>query len=475
MTRQDEVSRLTPQTDLDPWADGAPRSSRPKAFLVVSAVAAVNVYLVLFCGRSSRDNLEQDLLASALLWVGSMPLVHYLVRRPKSVPFFPAICVIYVIYLALPRFSSRALFSASNVKPAPDAVTRALLVGLIGVTMLIVACVAATVLVRRVPRMARAIDLPRAVPWVALGSALILLDPATVGGPALGQLPQMLVQTGELSLAALFLAYLRRHLSVWITAYLFGLLVARVLIGLGTGALATAGLPLIPPAFIYSWERRRVPWAFLVVSVLSLVVLDAGKDAFRAKYWGRGDVGNGRLSNGLRYLDVTRETVTRSDTNDLWHHAADRTNMLATLAIVTSETPEHVPYWDGYTLRDLPWHLIPRVLVPDKPVGLLGQDFPRRYGLLDYDDYGTSYNLAHIVELYINFGFAGVLVGMAIIGAIYGLLGHILEHTTSGAIIASCLFASMLNVESNITDTLGGVPMTLLASYAYIRLLPQAG
>jgi hypothetical protein len=474
MTRYGDAPQPTPHGDFDDIDARIPDGWLARAFVLVAAIAAVNIFLLLFSGRSSPDSFEQDALASALLWVGAIPLGHYFVRRPKSVPFFPTVCVIYVIYLALPRFRSRPLFSVLNVKPAPHNVTVGLLVALIGVTMLMVGYYTALHLVRRVPQMTRTLDLPRAVPWLALCSSLILANPTTIGGPELGQIPQMLLQIGELSISALFLTYLRGQLPPWITAYLFALLVARVLIGLGIGALADAGLPLIPPAFIYAWERRRVPWAFLIVSILSLVVLDASKDAFRAKYWSHAEVGNGRLSNGIQYLNITRETFTRSETNDLWHHAADRTNMLATLTIVTSDTPSRIPYWDGYTLQSLPWHFIPRILVPDKPIGLLGQDFPRRYGLLDYYDSGTSYNLAHIVELYINFGLSGVIGGMALIGGLYGLLAHVLGRNTGGTVIASCLFALMLNVESNITDTLGGVPMILLASYAYIRILPQA-
>ncbi|MGA2449162.1 MAG: hypothetical protein ABTD50_10830, partial [Polyangiaceae bacterium] len=454
MTHYGEATNADPRNAPHSLEYQPPRAWLPRALVLVALLAAFNFYLLGFAGRSSRDNAEQDALASVLLWISTVPLVGYVVRRPRTVPFFPAVCVVYGIYLALPRFTSRPLFSGSSMRASPDRITLALVVALIGVTMLIVGHFVGSHLFKRLPRLSRDIDLSVAVPWLAGCAILVLADPSVIGLRALGQIPSAFTELGELSLAGLFLAYLRRQVGVWVTVYMFGLVMVRVVIGLGSGLLSAAGLPLIPLAFVFAWERRTVPWGFLAVSLLCLVVLGTGKSAFRAKYWTRSGQSGGRLSNGIGYLNITRETVMKSDPGDLLTATTERTNMLATLTFVTSETPAHVPYWDGYTLQDIPWHWIPRILVPEKPAHSFGQEFPRRYGLIDYADTGTAFNMPELVELYINFGIAGVLVGMALIGAFYSLVSHVLGGGASGALIASCLFTGMLLVEGDIGTTL---------------------
>jgi hypothetical protein len=441
---------------------------------MVAILTVLNIYLLVFAGRSSRESAEQDALASVLLWIGTIPLARYLVRRPKIIPFFPTVCAIYVVYFALPRFTSHPLFSTSNVRAPPDSVTFALLVALLGVTALILGHSVGGLMVRRLPRLSRPVDIPRAVPWLAICAVLVTADSSLMASRALGQIPSTLTGLGELSLSALFLAHLRRQVSPWITVYVFSLVIVRVVIGLGSGLLGAAALPLIPLAFVLAWEKRTVPWRWLAVGLFSIVLLGAGKTAFRAKYWTRTEQTGGRLSNGIGYLNITRESLMRADPGDLLTATVNRTNMLATLAIVTSETPEHVPYWDGYTLQDIPWHLIPRVIVPEKPAHSFGQEFPRRYGLIDYADTGTAYNMPQLVELYINFGIAGVLVGMGLIGGFYSLVSHILGDTAGGALIAACLFTGMLLVEGDIATSLGGVPLTGLLYYVFIRFLPAA-
>ena len=52
----------------------------------------------------------------------------------------------------------------------------------------------------------------------------------------------------------------------------------------------------------------------------------------------------------------------------------------------------------------------------------MGNRWAKPYGLLDYGDYGTSFNLPWIVEAYGNFGSPGVLAVSALVGFLFGFL-----------------------------------------------------
>jgi hypothetical protein len=175
------------------------------------------------------------------------------------------------------------------------------------------------------------------------------------------------------------------------------------------------------------------------------------------------------------FVSITLENAAegRLGVDNIVEANESRFDLLSEMALVVAQTPESVPYWGGYTYSDLVWHLIPRVLVPDKPAPSMGQEFPRRYGLIDYSDIGTSYNLSHTVEFYINFGWLGVGLGMLLIGVTYAVLNQSLSASSGGALIGCVIFAGLMNLEANFSLYWGGVPLQLLAFYGFVRLLPQ--
>jgi hypothetical protein len=159
--------------------------------------------------------------------------------------------------------------------------------------------------------------------------------------------------------------------------------------------------------------------------------------------------------------------------DDVADSGESRIDTLSTMAIVVDETPQRIPYWEGYTYSDLLWRIVPRFLLPNKPSPVMGQEFPRRYGLIDYYDESTAYNLSQAVELYINFGTIGVGLGMFVIGFLYRALDHALSASSGGALIGSVIFGGLMNIESNFCQVWGGIPLLILAFYMFVRLLPE--
>jgi hypothetical protein len=78
------------------------------------------------------------------------------------------------------------------------------------------------------------------------------------------------------------------------------------------------------------------------------------------------------------------------------------------------------PYKMGSTLLGMLYVFVPRVVFSDKPGGNSAQTFNRDFHLSEDPD--TYISPSHIGELYWNFGYPGVIVGMTLTGMILGFV-----------------------------------------------------
>jgi hypothetical protein len=95
-----------------------------------------------------------------------------------------------------------------------------------------------------------------------------------------------------------------------------------------------------------------------------------------------------------------------------------------------------------------------------KPQEISGQTFAHRYGLLPNLDRETSYNLPQLVELFANFGVAGITIGMFLVGTAYRVAVSMFFHPRMGfgALIGGAyLIGQSLNMASGTSSTFGGL------------------
>jgi hypothetical protein len=81
----------------------------------------------------------------------------------------------------------------------------------------------------------------------------------------------------------------------------------------------------------------------------------------------------------------------------------------------------NIEFAGGGTLFDAIVAVIPRALWPAKPTTAGSGDIVSTYTGIDFA-YGTSVGVGQVLELYINFGTTGVVVGFIVIGALIGLV-----------------------------------------------------
>lgn len=448
------------------------------AFAMPAALAGTNAYLL----YSEHLPLTPYglFVASAILWVCALPLFLFFLDTRRSLGFLPVACALYGVYFAGPAFSPRQLFRLSRVEPEWSSIEIALTAELVAAVALVAGACGLGRVLSRAPRVRREIDIDRALPLL-VGASMVGFALRIFTRVATNIEYRMIFITvediGLLALGGIMLAWLRGRAQGWHKIYFIAQTFGIAAMGLATGSLAEVAFPMASFVFLYCWERGRLPLGAILAGALLLAPFQVSKSAFRETLRDQSAAAVGAKSLGNRltnFISITVEMITegRLEADDVVKANEGRIDMLSTMAIVVLATPQQVPYWGGYTYSDVFWHLIPRAFAPDKPAPEIGQEFPRRYGLIQWFDTETSVNLSQTVELYINFGWFGVGIGMFLIGTLYALLEHALTASTGGAMIGSAIFAGLMNFESNFSIVWGGTPLRLLAFYLFIRMLP---
>lgn len=244
-----------------------------------------------------------------------------------------------------------------------------------------------------------------------------------------------------------------------------GLVPMRIGLGFATGATAQAievGLIL---AMGYCLIRRTVPWRSLILVFAALLILLPVRQEFRALTWSREAAQLSPLDKAILYPVVVGEHLGALELDRTLQISLFRLAHLMTFAEVVERTPGEVPYVLGMTYYPLLFKLIPRPLYPEKPTVETGQWFGHHYGFLDSQDTATSYNLPQLVELYVNFGPWGVIIGMFAIGMLYALVVRLFIHRDAGvgALVAGAyVLGRLLLIESGTALVLGALIWNLV-------------
>lgn len=457
---------------------------RRRGLLIISSALLVAWLAFLNLGEIKASTTEQA-LASAIYFISCIPLLVYFVRLERNIPYLPIFGIFYFIYFGAAIFNKYDLFV--NAYLNKEIIIRCLTMIIFGFISLLAA------FYTPIAQIVEAIFKPLKIPWdtrkafrlgVIVGFLGITIQYVSLSGNlpfALLTFTDFLTSLSRLGIAILFMLQLQGKLKLEGKLILwFGLFIPRLFLDIIGGTTFPIILNFMILFFLYFYYYNSVPWLRLIAVAAIFFVIFSVRDAYRELTWFEGEYTTARpMQKGRLYtkLIIDRLSGEKEQFKYAYEKLSVRTDYLITFAKVVEMTPDYIPYWDGYTYRTVLTSFIPRFLSPGKPTKMLGQEFGHRYGFLHPEDVSTAYNLPILVEMYINFGEVGVILGMFALGVIFRIFYAILNHTEAGEgglLISAIIFTNLLSIESDFSLIFGNVIQYIILFYIILRMTKLA-
>jgi hypothetical protein len=211
----------------------------------------------------------------------------------------------------------------------------------------------------------------------------------------------------------------------------------------------------------------------IICIATSIIIINPVKDEYRYLTW------NGGIYQNINFVDKTAlffrlitdhyfkkksmEPLKKATMKNL-----NRFNHISIFSHVTHLSPDPIPFWQGETYKGIFIKFIPRTFWPDKPSLPTGNIFGKRYGFISPSDRSTSVNLQWTVEMYVNFGNLGVIIGMGLVGILLSLVEKKLNHPDMSYvefIVGLAILLPISHPESGLINSLG--PLIFLPIVLY--------
>jgi hypothetical protein len=259
---------------------------------------------------------------------------------------------------------------------------------------------------------------------------------------------------------------------------------AFLLMAVGTGSVANAAF-YGAVVFVSAWiglGRLKFSWIVGAALGITLIISLRGvSEQYRKVVWIAGD-GGGVVSRTKLFFKLLHARVQSDGVDGAvskgFETSAARSANLDLLADVIIRPPREIPYWGGQTYLSLVGSFVPRVLWPDKPTKELGQAFGHRYGYIGNSDTNTALNLPILVEFYANFGIAGVIGGMFLVGLIYFVLDRTVNspgQDSLHSLVGVVILIPLANIESDFSLGFGGLILNGAALWFVLRTIRRSG
>ncbi len=296
------------------------------------------------------------------------------------------------------------------------------------------------------------------------------------------QVLEILSSTVPLAVFGTLGAKLIRHEASPSDRYCFAIFIAaRILIGIASGWLGSVVIVGLLISMIYISFHRRLPTRAILIVIPALLFLQAGKEAFRTRYW-TGESSGNVVEKAMYWLEASADEWTsvfrhgdKSGSHRLLSKTTDRVALLRQAANVLSKTPGVVPFQHGTSYTYLAASLIPRAVWPDKPsVNEANRFYQVAYGLTNKEDLeGVSIAVGCLVESYMNFGWWGVVGIMFAIGLVLGVFERTLFAPDSGFLFFGLgigLLGGLIAIEGQVAQYLGGMIQQI--GLVFVVMLP---
>jgi hypothetical protein len=180
----------------------------------------------------------------------------------------------------------------------------------------------------------------------------------------------------------------------------------------------------------YISAAGKIPWGAMILGVIGIAFLHAGKGDMRDAYWG---AESDRTVQPWDYPEFFGDWTSSSmdgvvgnipDEDEKSSSLVERSSLMQLLIYEQDITPDHLPFMWGDTYMIVPELMIPRILFPEKPTTHEGTyRLNIYYGFQTREETeNTTIGFGLLNESYANFGYFG-MAGLAIfIGGFYGFV-----------------------------------------------------
>ena len=261
-------------------------------------------------------------------------------------------------------------------------------------------------------------------------------------------------------LGIMILAYaLAKYRSSSLAVLVGAVVVLQISIGFLADSKETAMRAGLIAIIVLTLVRGRLPRAWLGAAALFVLFAFPVFQAYRAEVSGARGYTNEKaaanLGKVLKIAIASSDKVTEGVGGKQYRAQSfiERTSMKSSIEIVAERAGKDVRFQAGDTIVPMFAAFIPRIIWPDKPDAAAGQVFNQEFGISQYRDVYIS--PSHLGELYWNFGWPGVLLGMLAIGALLGWIGgrcDLSEHATVTRllVVAVTIYSLVVRFEGSI-------------------------
>ena len=260
------------------------------------------------------------------------------------------------------------------------------------------------------------------------------------------------------------------------------------------GSVAKSFLYFISIYLIHFIVTKKISLKFIFAFSILCILLHTFKYEYRNLTWNHANI-NSLLSNyetAKKEADKPHNTTDKSKLfiytyfnsiknlkdkeinktfNTFMHRNYGRLiHSFQSLLIVVGLSPQHVPYWEGYSYKIFVTKFIPRIFWDEKPSDTLGNEFGKRYKILNNFDRGTSWNMPVLNEFFVNFGLIGVIMGMFFLGLIFSSVPLFLNYRYDNYlfIITFITLYPLFFLESHFSLNFGAVLQTFIFLLIYL-------
>jgi hypothetical protein len=466
---------------------GTGLGSRRLAVNAVLVAGGIVVSVVLFLSRAAIISAEGALLSLGTIWLGLLPgFLHFNRAPPRGLPFMALTGLYYAVGFGLPTFLIPLAWPEGEpinywwilvLKSEPMETFRLVFAGLAVLSAAFYFFRFAVFSKLRGFRIGGAAEgwPVMVLLWLLLAAHLAhLFVPAVAALPSVGQ---FLEPAGFVGYGMFLLFWIRRRISHAQGAAVLILFLAELYHLFLGGLLTPVVFAVLFVGILLLGVRMKTAFLIVAVTVLPLVAVYPFWTAFK----GYGDLNLSRIERTylgtVKYLRGGFETNPFIGTGYVGGHSREafvplvkRVSRTWIFSYAVEKTPDEVPYWKGETYKPLFTALVPRMAWPGKPEENVGYRFGLRYGIILPRDKTHSINLPWIVEMYVNFGKLGVVLGMGLVGIFLAFLDKLFNRRDATDLETVCGLAVLFPLfypDSNFSLMVGSLPLFALALYLY--------